>query len=177
MSSSGGSSFGTGVATAGKVIADVRAVIFTVIGIAGLILGIYLLRKAKTNTWLSASFTVQTSNCPATAPPPGTICQVSGQYTLPNGTVISIPSVNIMQGTAQVGSTIAIEYNSQNPQEVRIGSGVTQSQERIFGYILIGISVLAIVISWLWAYAANRSRLVAQGTTVLEGASLLGRFI
>jgi uncharacterized membrane protein YuzA (DUF378 family) len=172
-----GSAVGNGIATAGRVIADIRAVIATILGIAGIVLGIYLLNKAKKNTWLTAPMNVTESNCPTVQPPPGSSCAVSGNFTVPgSSTVIQVSNLGLDQGTAQVGSTVTIQYNSANPSTVR-SVGVPQSTEKTIAYIIIGISVLIMALSWLWAFAANKSRLVAQGTTVLEGASLASRFL
>lgn len=171
----GGSAIGTGIATAGRVISDIRAVIATILGIAGIALGIYLLSKAKKNPWQQANLTVTASNCPTATPPPGSTCIVSGHFT-PAGSSspITVSNLSLTQSTAQVGSTVVIQYNINAPNQVQ-SSGVSQKVEKTLAWIIIGIALVIMVISWLWAWAANKSRLVAQGTTVLEGASLVGR--
>jgi len=168
-----GSSFGTGVATAGRVIADIRAVVATVVAIAMIVAAIFLLKSSKKNTYESASLTITSSNCPTATPAPGSTCQVSGTFTVGSQT-IQVKNVTLTQGTAQVGSAVSILYNTQNPQQVKT-VGLSASSEKKIAYILIGIAAAIIVLSWLWAYAAHKSRLVAQGTAGLEAASLVGR--
>lgn len=174
MSQNQGSSFGQGVATAGRVIADLRAIIMTVLGVVAIVAAIYLLKKAKTNTWANATLVVQSLNCNTALP--GN-CIVSGSFT-PTGSTqqISVSSLQITtnNNAPAVNSTWPIQYNTVNPEQVR-ATGITAAGEKKIAWIVIGVAVGLVSISWLWAWAASRSKIVAQGTAGLEAASLVGR--
>lgn len=174
-SQSSGSAFGTGVATAGRIIADVRAVVATILGVVMIVAAIFLLKASKKNTYESASLTIASSNCPTAPPAPGTTCQVSGTFTVGSQTV-QVKNLTLTQSTAQVGSVVSILYNTQNPQQVK-AVGMSASLQKKIAYILIGVAAAIILLSWLWVYAAHKSRLVAQGTAGLEAASLIGHLI
>lgn len=177
MSQNSGSSFGQGVATAGRVIADIRAVLSTILGVVLIVAAVWLLKRAKGNTWEKTALTVQSANCSTFS----NSCSLTGTYT-PAGST-QIVSVNNLQfplnsSTPNItaGSIVQIQYNTANFAQTR-AVGITGSGDKKIAWILIGIASGIILLSWLWAWAANRSKLVAQGTAGLEAASLVGRLI
>jgi len=173
--SSSGGGFGAGVATVGRGIAYLRAVVLTLVGIAGIVGGSILIIRSKKNSWQQASLTVTSSNCPTAAPPPSTSCTVSGTFTDAAGNTINVSNLSLSGSNAQVGTVVSIQYQAANPQVVR-SIGLSAKQERTIGLIIIGIAAALMLISWLLAWAASKSTVVAQGTAALEGLSLLSRF-
>lgn len=162
------------VASFGRTMSFIGAIISTIIAILLIILGIYFVVK---NIKYSASVK-------------GTVKSVDGSdsilcknvnnmynctfevdYKIPNseGEKIVFNNLNTTKNY-QVGDNIDLYYD---PNDVNTNLQLNKDDNRVFGWVLIVIAIFMIILSWLWNYLVYRSKFLAATEGVATGLSII----
>lgn len=162
-----GESLATGAYNAaagfGRIMALFGAIIATIIAVALIAFGIWILvRKNKYSA--TATGTIAKAACA------GNNCNVIIQFT-PAGTTTPVTSNPMtLAGNFQSGQSIGINYDPSNPNNFQVQSNTA----KIIAWLCIVIGVIMILLSWLWYYFTRVSKPAAAVTGVADGAGIIG---
>lgn len=177
----------SGTASFGAVMSDIKAIIGTVIGIIMIIVGIAFERHKTVYSLLGNGKVIDSTNLIGTPK----------QDTDSNGKVIGKPyeswsgSIEVINDKDtsktrqtfqingvrtentltpyQVGKSIPIYVNPKDPTDFRISSDDTS----VIGWVLIGFGVFIIIGSWVWAYFANKYKVIGAYEGVSTGVDFV----
>lgn len=184
-----GSSIYNDVSTFGAITSDIKAIMGTIFGIIMIIIGIALVvHKSKltktaqgrvepitANDLLVCTLSgtdqqqnnlkaVYTCNFKVTFTDPDTGKQYTKTFS--NITVELDPGQNPPYDN---GKMVDIWYNPTDPSNFSLASDDTSA----LGWILIVIGVICIIVGWVWAYFANKYKVVGAISGVESGLNLL----
>lgn len=173
-----GSEIYSGAADFGRVWTLLGAIVGTIIGIATIILGIYIITK---KSWLSSVGTITAIN----GDPKGT-CTQSGQNNQ-NGQTQQVYSCNIdiiytfegknytqtvyYSGNFQhyVGEHVNIYINPNNFSNISLDKNIP----KFIGWIIIVIALLVMGGAWFWFWASQKYKFIAAAEGAGAGLHIL----
>lgn len=177
----------SGTASFGAAMSDIKAIIGTVIGIIMIIVGIAFERhktiysllgngKVIGNTNLIATPKQDTdSNGKVTGQPyeswTGSIEVINDKDTSKTPQTFQINGVRTDNSLNPypINKSIPIYVNPKDPTDFRISSDDTS----VIGWVLIGFGVLTIIGSWVWAYFANKYKVIGAYEGVSTGVDFV----
>ena len=157
----------SGAADVGKAKTYIGAAIGSFVGLVLLIAGVILLLQPPSKYTSPATATVTAvSSCTQLAgdSPAQYDCSMTVQYTY-NTTSYTEPLEITSGKTYAINDTVDILIYPADPTQM---SGTTGISSMLLGGILIGAALLVVLVSWVTAYLAHRSKAFAA----LEGASV-----
>jgi len=161
----------SGTATFGRIMADVKAVIGTFIGICAIAAGIYLVKTkyTKTKTTEAIISDVKCNQVFTNSKNSGVTwnCVFTASYTIDNKQYTKKLSTTNYQQQAD-GSQITVYYNPNNIDEI----SAEDDKSHMIGWFLIGFGALIIISSIVWAWLANKYKVVAAVGGVESGLSI-----
>ena len=160
----------TGTATFGRIMADIKAIVGTFIGICAIAVGIYLVRTKYTKTQTTTA-TISKVQCNQvfTSSQSSNItwnCLFTASYSINNKQYTKqLTTTNNQQFE---GSIITLYYNPNNIEEI----AAEQDNAHVAGWFSIGFGVIIMISSIVWAWLANRYKVVAAVGGVESGLSI-----
>ena len=183
MAKSTGSKIYSGVSTFGAIMSDIKAIIGTVFGIIMIIIGIFLENHKTVYSVLGSGTIVDDGGVICTSQlgydsnnKPYSYIKCSGSCTVvnkndPTQHVITIPvdfnTNSIVDGKGQYskGNSITIYVNPNNPADFQL----TSDNTTVIGVVLIILGIIMMISSWVWAYFANKYKIVGAYEGVTTG--------
>lgn len=176
----------SGTASFGAIMSDIKAIIGTVIGIIMIIVGIAFERHKTVYSLLGNGKVLDSTNLIGT---PVTDTDSNGKVTgshiswtgsievvndkdpskTPQTFQINGVSTTNTLNPYPVGKSIPIYVNPKDPTDFRISSDDTS----VIGWVLIGFGVLIIIGSWVWAYFANKYKVIGAYEGVSTGVDFV----
>jgi hypothetical protein len=170
-----GSEIYSGAASFGKVWAIIGAVMSTLIGIGMIIIGITILVHKDRNPHTTATVIAcpkPDNNCCDAWTDANNVrqysCVLQVKYNV-NGK--DYTKVINTTGTTQynVGSTVPISYDPNNPQDVK----TSFPPPHWLGWVLIVLALIVIFGSWVWVWLTRKYKFAAAAQGVAGGVHLL----
>ena len=160
-----------GTAFFGKITAVISAVIGTIICIALIGFGIYLLVHKSKHT-ATASGKVITSVCiPNNDNSNYYNCTLTVAYNKINNTIEDSSSPI----KYEEGAIVTVYYDPSNPSD----ASLEPDTPKTVGWVLIIIAVVVLILLWVWVYVTQKSETAAAVGGAAEGLNILsgGRLI
>ncbi len=146
----------------GKVYTTVGLITGSFISLIFLGIGIYMLTKNNTHTQ-ALSATINSLNCSAN------ICFANLSYNYNNKNYIKLNfSINNTNNLYKTGDLYPIYLDPNNPDDIALDS---PKDDKVMGYILVGISILIFggsIFSW-WLSRTSKLYAAAEGTGATIG--------
>ena len=157
-------------ATFGRIMAFVRMVTGSIIGIVMIAVGIYLVRNKAAQS-VNTTAEVATAECKTVEvgtpkKPRSTVrCDLTVTYTV-NGKQLTTPLTD--EGTSySKGSIVNIQYNPDNPSDIRL----KQAANKTVGIILIVIGLVIMLGSIIWFIITLKYKIAAAGEAAMTVGS------
>lgn len=158
-------------ATFGRVVAFIKMLVGILIGVVLSIIGIVLIRKKKVYTQETAATVLEpkcqthttTNNNRSTTQ---TQCAATLQYSVNSK---EYKTNLVLQGSFAEGQKITIQYNPDNPSEIR----EPQATDKTVGIILILVGLTIMVGTIVWFVLTLKYKVVAAGTGAYEAVDMV----
>ena len=157
----------TGTVTFGRIMADIKAIVGTLIGLVAIAIGIFMVKTKYTKTKTTQS-TISDVKCNQITLNSGNStwnCKFTASYTIDNNKYTKQLSSD---NQLFEGSEITLYYNPNNINEISTEKDIAH----VIGWFCIGFGVLIIISSIVWAWLANRYKVVAAVGGVQSGLSI-----
>jgi uncharacterized membrane protein len=160
----------TGVSTFGVIMADIKAVIFSIIGIILIVAGILMMIK-KSHRTSTISGTVKVTDCTEVIDNKNIYyeCGIDVEYTINGKTQTKHFIDSNSQKKYAVGDTVTLWYDPNDNSNINIMSDDLHG----LGLIFLIVGIVVIIFSILWAYLANKYKPVAAVEGVFTGANII----
>jgi len=172
----------SGTASFGAIMSDIKAIIGTVIGIIMIIVGIVLLRHKQKETMKGTAIITNTNPCSVSAskddkgnPVINWTCNINATLLNDDGTQSNYSNIinagNIQSSTPpyEYGQKISVWYDPNNKGNFSL----TSDDYSVVGWFLIGFGIVAIIGSWVWAYFANKYKVIGAYEGVSTGVDFV----
>ena len=160
----------SGSAAFGRVYTIISAVITTLISIAMIAIGIYMLVQ-KSNPQIEAK--IENAECNRYSGEKNEVfysCTLSVRYTVDGneytGTVHESGKTHYMKG-----EIIKLEYDPANPHKIK----ANPVPKKTIGWILLSIGIVLLFMAWLWVWLTQKFKFAAASTGVATGVGMIGR--
>ena len=161
----------TGISEYGKIMAIIKSIFVTIIGIIFIIIGIYLVRRKIVRTSFVSGTIIDSPTCFENGGSNNINwdCSIIVSYNI-NGKDYKIP-LNTSGRTHYLSNEkVDLYYDPNNISDIDIGSDDTHP----IGYIIIFVTILLIIISIVWAILANKYKSIAAAEGVYDGINMVG---
>jgi len=161
----------SGAAQLGRVWSLIGAVFGTILAILMGGGGVYLLFIDKSKYTASTTGTVESATCTQHQQQNSVSysCDVQVHYTVDNH--LYVKSETLTSGTQySKGMSVTVLYDPQNPANAEIKPALTSKD---WGFILIGVSMLVLLLSWGTYWLTRRYKSFAALEGVNAGASIV----
>lgn len=159
-------------ASFGKVMANIGAVVMTIVYIIVVVYGIRVIRDK--NPKLSTDGTITSVDCNQAIYDRnnmGYSCSFTIDFTA-NGKAYTINISNQREDhTYSVGQTIKVYYNPTNPTDATLDAPLDKNGAKL----MIGVATGLLLLCWLWVWAVHRFQFLAAMQGVDSGLRLFGR--
>jgi hypothetical protein len=154
------SSIYSGAAEYGRAVSWIGAFLGTMIALVFIGLGVFLATRSQ-NKLLKITATIQpNSQCTFNSSNQNYACTLNLAYVV-NGTSYTNQWVTTTSVNYQPGTTIPITVSAVNPQLITSPSPI-----RWIGWVLIGIGIFVLIISWVGVWTASHSKFYAASTGI-----------
>ena len=157
-------------ASFGRIMAWMRSIFGTIIGLLLIALGIFMLTR-KNKYPMRAVGTVQSAKCDD-SDAKNVTCTITFQFTPNNGKSITSAPMLVNQSYVK-GQNVTVHYDPANPNNFLLNPAPI----KWIGGILLAFGLLILVFVWVWMWVVNRNKTAAVMNGAVEGVGMVDTMV